>query len=243
MKSSVHSFIKSQIAKILSEDDALSNDKETIDTFDKMDKFVKDEETANDLASMNSKRMISAVKDPNKKNIENLNLKSQAEKKKKLDLMKKNVEDQKKNYEDNLKQKQLQDKTNKLLNLNAQTTPVQTNSQTMPQIMSVTETFDRNFAAPVIKRGFAEQNIPAQTNNALPPLKKAYIVKFDKNTEYPFDVKFTERGFAIEGTRLSFEAVENALSKNYIITLNNGQGFVLTSIRMQQILKYKSKWF
>src|ERR1035437_5725043 len=60
---------------------------------------------------------------------------------------------------------------------------------------------------------------------------------------YKILVKFTERGFAIEGTRLSFETVEHALSKNYMITLNNGQGIVLDSVKMQKILKYKGRWF
>lgn len=98
---------------------------------------------------------------------------------------------------------------------------------------------------PMLKRSFfTEQDEELKSN--FPPIEgsnKVYLVKFDKNTQQPFDVKFTKRGFSIEGTRLGFETIENALSKNYIITLNGGKGFVLNPIRMQQILKYKDKWF
>jgi hypothetical protein len=83
----------------------------------------------------------------------------------------------------------------------------------------------------------------APSNNSIPPIKKAYVVKFDTKTDHPFSVKFSERGFAVEDTRLSFETLENALSKNYSITLNNGRGLVLDALKMQKILKYKDKWY
>ena len=65
------------------------------------------------------------------------------------------------------------------------------------------------------------------------------VVKFDANTDQPFEVKFSERGFLIGNTRLSFEALENAISKEYNIVLEKGNGLVLTQVRMQKILKYK----
>ncbi len=74
------------------------------------------------------------------------------------------------------------------------------------------------------------------------PKPKATIVKFDSETETPFTVKFSERGFSIDGTRLSFEALHNALSKEYTITLNNGEGLELTPVRMQKILKYEDTY-
>jgi hypothetical protein len=89
----------------------------------------------------------------------------------------------------------------------------------------------------VIKRKFArmeeQENISSK--------KKTLIVNFDKSTKTPFQVKFTERGFLIGDTRLSFEFLEAALSKEVNIVLENGTGLVLDAIRMQKILKYKDR--
>ena len=89
----------------------------------------------------------------------------------------------------------------------------------------------------MIKRKFArmeEQESPI--NN-----KKTLVVNFDKSTNSPFQVKFTERGFLIGKTRLSFEFLEAALSKELNIVLENGTGLVLDAIKMQKILKYKDR--
>ncbi len=67
---------------------------------------------------------------------------------------------------------------------------------------------------------------------------KETVVKFDKSTT-PYEVKFSERGFEIGGTRLSFELLETALSKDINIVLDKGKGLVLDSIKMEKILKYK----
>jgi len=74
---------------------------------------------------------------------------------------------------------------------------------------------------------------------AAPQKKKDLIVRFDTNTANPFTVKFTNRGFLIGDTRLSFELLDKAISKNFSITLENG--FVLTPIKMQKVLKYKDR--
>ncbi len=71
------------------------------------------------------------------------------------------------------------------------------------------------------------------------PSNKVTLVKFDQNSEQPFEVKFSARGFSVDGTRLSFELLEQALSKNFSITLNGGTGMVLTPVKMQKIMKYK----
>ncbi len=74
------------------------------------------------------------------------------------------------------------------------------------------------------------------------PKKKPVLkVNFDSKTPNPYQVEFTERGFLIGSTRLSFEVIETALSKNFTITLDNGNGLVLDAIKMQKILKYKDK--
>jgi hypothetical protein len=71
------------------------------------------------------------------------------------------------------------------------------------------------------------------------PKAKPTKVVFDKSTGAPFEVIFSERGFAIEGTRMSFEELETAISKNYNIMLEGGKGLVLDAVKMQKILKYK----
>ena len=91
-----------------------------------------------------------------------------------------------------------------------------------------------------IKKSLSEQVVPNQSlgNNEIPKQKKKKVI-FDKSTNSPFEVIFSERGFAIEGTRFSFEDIETALSKEYSITLQNGKGMQLDAVKMQKILKYK----
>ena len=72
------------------------------------------------------------------------------------------------------------------------------------------------------------------------PKKKDLIVRFDKNTTSPFTVKFTDRGFVVGNTRMSFETIERAISKEFSITLKTG--LILTPVKMQKILKYKSRY-
>lgn len=90
----------------------------------------------------------------------------------------------------------------------------------------------------LIRRSFARMQ--EQEDSAAAP-KKTLIVNFDKTSEQPFQVKFTERGFLIGETRLSFEILEVAISKEFNIVLNNGTGLVLDAVRMQKILKYKDR--
>lgn len=79
---------------------------------------------------------------------------------------------------------------------------------------------------------------PSQAE-ALKPKMKPKKVIFDKSTGSPFEVVFSERGFLVENTRLSFEELETAISKNYNVGLNGGKGLVLDAVKMQKILKYK----
>jgi hypothetical protein len=71
------------------------------------------------------------------------------------------------------------------------------------------------------------------------PKVKAKKVIFDKSTN-PFTVIFTERGFLVEDTRMSFEEIKRALDKEYNITLERGSGIVLDAIKMQKIMKYEN---
>jgi hypothetical protein len=78
----------------------------------------------------------------------------------------------------------------------------------------------------------AMQNAPKKTGST--------TVEFDTKTDRPWKAKFSQRGFSVEGTRLSFELIEDAISKEYTITLGNGQGLVLDGVKMQKLLKYKT---
>lgn len=72
--------------------------------------------------------------------------------------------------------------------------------------------------------------------------KKPVVVKFDTSTSQPWEVKFTERGFVVDGTRLSFEFIEDALSKEVNLIMNNGKGMILDAVKLQKILKYKGQF-
>lgn len=71
--------------------------------------------------------------------------------------------------------------------------------------------------------------------------KKPVKVVFDKSSTSPWEVIFSERGFLVGDTRLSFEEIKNALSKNYQIILDGGNGLVLDGVKMQSILKYEDR--
>jgi hypothetical protein len=62
-------------------------------------------------------------------------------------------------------------------------------------------------------------------------------VRFNKGLENEYLVTFSERGFLIGNTRMSFEELKHALSKRYTITLDDGT--ILDAVKMQQILKYE----
>lgn len=217
IRKAVSSILREESMAMGSEDEmeAPQSFEDILKTFEDMETFVKDEKTQSNTALQNAMRLAGSLKDPNQKNAANNNIKVQKERLKKLDTMNKTVADQKKSVEDSFKKKQ---------------TAPQTTSQISA---SISEIAQMNSQLPA----------PAPEQTPVPPIAKSYVVKFDTKTENPFSVKFSERGFSVEGTRLSFEALENALSKNYSIVLNNGKGLVLDAIRMQKILKYKDKWY
>lgn len=72
--------------------------------------------------------------------------------------------------------------------------------------------------------------------------KKAAKVVFDKSTGNPWEVMFTDRGFEIGKTRLSFENVEEAINKNFNIVLDAGNGLVLDQNKLNKIMKYKGRF-
>jgi hypothetical protein len=72
--------------------------------------------------------------------------------------------------------------------------------------------------------------------------KKAAKVVFDKSTGKPWEVMFTDRGFEIGDTRLSFENIEEAINKNFNIILDAGNGLVLDQNKLNKIMKYKDRF-
>lgn len=76
--------------------------------------------------------------------------------------------------------------------------------------------------------------VPAQV---APAPKKATTVKFNPGQANEFVAKFTERGFAIDDTRLNFDLLHLAISKRFTITLENG--LALDNVSMQKILNYQ----
>lgn len=101
---------------------------------------------------------------------------------------------------------------------------------------------DAKESGPVLEQ---EQEAPVSQPTEQPktskekPKKKDMIVRFDTKTNSPFIVKFTDRGFLVGDTRLSFSLIEKAISKQFSLTLKNG--LVLTPVKMQKILKYKNR--
>lgn len=84
------------------------------------------------------------------------------------------------------------------------------------------------------------QSNPIQKTQQPKPEKREMVVRFDTNTPSPFTVKFSSRGFIVGNTRLSFELIQKAISKQFSITLKTG--LILTPVKMQKILKYKDRY-
>lgn len=85
------------------------------------------------------------------------------------------------------------------------------------------------------------EQVVTATAEAQAQKKKPTKVIFDKSSSAPWEVVFSERGFLVGDTRLSFEEIKNALSKNYQIVLDAGNGLVLDGVKMQSILKYEDR--
>lgn len=85
------------------------------------------------------------------------------------------------------------------------------------------------------------EQVATATAEAQAQKKKPVKVIFDKSSSAPWEVIFSERGFLVGDTRLSFEEIKNALSKNYQIILDAGNGLVLDGVKMQSILKYEDR--
>jgi hypothetical protein len=91
----------------------------------------------------------------------------------------------------------------------------------------------------ILKDVLLNEEFPPSVPTPAPQVKaKPKAVRFNGGTENEYVVTFSERGFLIDDTRMSFEEIDNALSKEYTITLKNGT--VLDAVKMQQIMKYEN---
>jgi hypothetical protein len=251
----INKAIQFEIGKILQEEDAsnpvkdaedqLKYDQEQIEVMKKdIHKFKNWEVQAmSDIKSFQQKQRL--TKDPIEKSLATTSLtKVATPKDKDLKTMISDKEKELSNLEDRIKSDTLRlTATKKGITI----TPAG-GQEAVSESIFISPRKSKNGTAslPMMTRTFfteQEEDLGPSSPELESPTNKAYLVRFDKNTQTPFQVKFTERGFSIDGTRLSFEALENALSKNYTITLSNGKGLALDAIRMQKILKYKNRWF
>lgn len=136
-------------------------------------------------------------------------------------------------------------------NLQTQMNQLKQNTELLNQLKGkVQEMYDKNFSLPILKRTQfpnmetnyeLQEQVPGIEPQPVQNKKQSFKVQFEKSSGQPFEVFFTERGFKIGETRLSFETIEDAISKNFTITLDGGKGIVLDAVRMQKILKYKNR--
>ena len=91
----------------------------------------------------------------------------------------------------------------------------------------------------IIKETFLSEELPQMVAEK-PNKSKAQAVRFNPGLENEYVVTFSERGFLIANTRMSFEEIKTAISKEYTITLKDGT--VLDAVKMQQILKYENRY-
>jgi len=91
----------------------------------------------------------------------------------------------------------------------------------------------------IIREALVSENFPQSSEIDSKEQSKPQSVRFNPGLENEYIVTFSERGFLLGSTRLSFEEIESALSKDYTITLKDG--VVVDAVKMQQILKYKNR--
>ena len=89
----------------------------------------------------------------------------------------------------------------------------------------------------IFKEAFLGEEFNPEYENEPRQITKPRAVRFNRGLENEYIVTFSERGFLIGDTRLSFEEIGNAISKEYTITLKDGT--VLDAVKMQQIMKYE----
>lgn len=200
---------------------------------EEIEKFFSNSENDEKQKISNNNRLRSALIDQDRKKVVDNSIKNSNTNISKIKAAKELYDKNKQNIA--LKEKELEKIKAQLLDMQKE----KENTQNKPGKIFESNMTPFNNKPVVTPRTGVNRALPH--NNVPQPKKKALQVNFDKNTQAPFQVLFSERGFLINEIRLSFEFIETALSKDLMITLNNGSGFVLDAIKMQKILKYKGR--
>ena len=238
----IDKIIEESLTNINLQDQSQDSSKELDTMIEPVFQYLDNEENQEKIKVQDVNKMKNFIKDPISKKAKDVDIKNSQLKLKQINqtrdnLMLKNSELKKQSIEN---QKSLQQ----------QMLQLKKNAEMVDLLKTrVQETYDNNYTLPILKRtnmlhldSGVNENIPTQNVHPAPVQKKpTFKVKFEGSTPSAFEVVFSERGFKIGETRLSFETIEEALSKNFIITLDNGNGLVLDAVRMQKILRYKHK--
>lgn len=219
-KKEIDSFILREASKYLFEEDLTDDVKSVDSSIEQLE--ARDKQNKEDIKTYTEKKRDadknkSAFTNDKDKKIANLESEKYAERLKTAKEDEKRIKDDLKNLEILKKQKE-QDKRD---------TSKQIASGALSEAVQV---------APIKKASTTSAAQPTQSKEKKPDL----VVRFDTNTPTPFTVKFTNRGFVVGNTRLSFELLDKAISKQFSVTLKNG--LILTPVKMQKILKYKNRY-
>lgn len=219
-KKEIDSFILREASKYLFEEDLTDDVKSVDSSIEQLE--ARDKQNKEDIKTYTEKKRDadknkSAFTNDKDKKIANLESEKYAERLKTAKEDEKRIKDDLKNLEILKKQKE-QEKRD---------TSKQIASGALSEAVQV---------APIKKASTTSAAQPTQSKEKKPDL----VVRFDTNTPTPFTVKFTNRGFVVGNTRLSFELLDKAISKQFSVTLKNG--LILTPVKMQKILKYKNRY-
>ena len=238
----IDKIIEESLTNINLQDQSQDSSKELDTMIEPVFQYLDSEENQEKIKVQDVNKMKNFIKDPIIKKAKDVDIKNSQLKLKQINQTRDNL--MLKNSE--LKKQAIESQKS----LEQQMMQLKKNAEMVDLLKTrVQETYDNNYTLPILKRtnmlhldSGVNENIPTQNVHPAPVQKKpTFKVKFEGSTPSAFEVVFSERGFKIGETRLSFETIEDALSKNFIITLDNGNGLVLDAVRMQKILRYKNK--
>lgn len=191
-------------------------------------------------------KVLSVTKDTYKRNYLSKQMKDKGDEIAKKGQLLSNQQDSLKKQEEETKKPDSEKKVVQQILNSPSTNTSSSNTSSISEVMlrkKINEMIQNNFngkkpvSKPIIKKQV--ETSPQEPIEA--PVKKNVRVTFDKSTGKPWKVLFTERGFLVGNTRLSFENIEMAIHKNYNIVLDGGEGMTLDQVKLNKILKYKDK--
>jgi len=259
---SIKSLLESSLTNIDNvNQDVAKNQKMVQDLTKPMDDFLSQQEKSAQERIKDDNKIKSIIQSPEQKKVKDKQIQSSQQQILKIKQLQSDL--QQKAQELEKQQQEYQKKIQAQIdNITQQSQTQKQNQNLVNQSIQEDEVvYDKNASLPIITRGFSKREkmnetnaltnpsqMPAQTPAPQPapavPQKKHPVikVKFDSNTQMPWEATFTERGFKVSDTRFSFEDIDTALSKNYVIVLDGGQGLTLDAIKMQKLLKYRDRF-